>query len=320
MARGLGFSCITLLVLTACGSKGAPQTGFEGDGADAGAQTPDASGGVPTTDAGGGGDAQGPVLGGDDGGGTNGCVPVSATETKCDGKDDDCNGKIDDVDVGKDGICDCIRIGLIGKKGWYGSNNFEAWLTSKGTTVGRIQEDVADTLTDAELQPYDMVILDWLQRTYSFSEAQTFQTWMNAHHGVLALSGFAPDYDPARPNSLIGVIGLQMTSSTTFPNNMQITDFSPHPLTVGVTSVTFNGGSEVQDSPGAVAGTHTIFARSGGLPVGVAHETSSNRGVVWGDEWIEFDSEWSTVPDINRFWSNIVSYLTPRCEVPPPPK
>ncbi len=83
--------------------------------------------------------------------------------------------------------------------------------------------------------------------------------------------------------------------------------------------MTFNGGSEVQDAPGAGAGTHTTFAKSGGLPVGVAHETATSRGVIWGDEWIEFDSEWSTMPDINRFWSNIVSYLTPRCEVPPPP-
>jgi hypothetical protein len=261
-----------------------------------------------------------PALDPTDAGG-DACHKVSDTETKCDGIDDDCNGKIDDVDVGKDGICDCIRIGLVGKKGWYGSNNFQQWLESKGTTVTRIQETTTETLNTTQLGAFDMVILEWLQRSYTAAEAQDFKTWLGGRHGVLALSGFAPAYDPTLPNSLLSVIGLQFTGSMTFPDKMAITDFSPHPLTVNVQSVTFNGGSEVLDTPAAVAGLHTTFARSSGRAVGVAHDDPAGpRGVAWGDEWIEFDSEWSTIPDITRFWTNIVSYLAPRCEVPPPPK
>ncbi len=212
MIRGIGLACVALFSLAACGAKGVEASGFD-DAKDASAGNAPGDSSVPSSP---GTDAEtdtGPVLGGDEAGGggsVDGCVKVSNTETKCDGIDDDCNGKVDDVDVGKDGICDCIRIGLIGKKGWYGSNNFEAWLTSKGTTVARIQEATTDTLTDTQLAPFDMVILDWLQRDYSFAEAQTFQTWLNAHHGVLALSGYAPDYQQSRPNSLIGTIGLQL--------------------------------------------------------------------------------------------------------------
>jgi hypothetical protein len=329
MARGvvtlgligsLGISALAVVGLAACSSKqnvsAFTTLDASAGGIDGGSSPLDSGPSFP------GVDSSSLPLGGDDGGGgADGCIKVSQTETKCDGIDDDCNGRIDDLDVGKDGICDCIRIGLIGKKGWYGSNNFEQWLVSHGTAVSRIHDPpAAGTLTAADLAPFDMVILDWMQRSYSFTEAQTFQTWLNGHHGVLALSGFAPDYDVGQPNSLLGVLDLQLTGSSTFPNMMAITDFLPHPVTVGVTSVTFNGGSEVLDLPGAIASTHTTFARSSGRAAGVAHEDANGaRGVVWGDEWIEFDSEWSTVPDINRFWSNIISFLTPRCEVPPPP-
>src|SRR5689334_20015914 len=41
---------------------------------------------------------------------TSGCVPTQTIETTCNRIDDDCNGVVDDVDVGKDGICDCLGI------------------------------------------------------------------------------------------------------------------------------------------------------------------------------------------------------------------
>jgi len=39
---------------------------------------------------------------------------------------------------------------------------------------------------------------------------------------------------------------------------------------------------------------------------------------VWGDEWIEFDSEWTTLPRIKQFWVNIFAWVAPRgCALQP---
>jgi hypothetical protein len=250
-----------------------------------------------------------------------GCVKVSETETKCDGIDDDCNGKIDDVDVGKDGICDCVRIGLVGRPGYYGSNNFQAWLQARGTTVTRIQETTNDPLTAQQLAPFDMVILDWLQRPYTAAESQTFAQWLESGHGALALSGFAGDYEVERPNSLMKVVGLTFGIVTTFEGKETVTDFTTtHPIARGVSAVTFNGGSEVFSGVPTVAGTLTSVARLAPRDVLVAHEGTAARAAAFGDEWIEFDSEWRALPDIERLWANLVGFLAPRCTVPPPPR
>ena len=42
--------------------------------------------------------------------------------------------------------------------------------------------------------------------------------------------------------------------------------------------------------------------------------------LVWGDEWISFDSEWVGHPDyqVERFWLNALKWLSPagECQVP----
>ena len=42
--------------------------------------------------------------------------------------------------------------------------------------------------------------------------------------------------------------------------------------------------------------------------------------VVWGDEWITYDSQWQSVQDqqVERFWLNIFKWLSPPhvCQVP----
>src|SRR5690606_20103399 len=61
--------------------------------------------------------------------------PVNlGSETECDGLDENNNGVIDDVDVGKDGLCDCINMGFFGQiSSDAGSDNaaFEAWLVER---------------------------------------------------------------------------------------------------------------------------------------------------------------------------------------------
>ena len=120
-------------------------------------------------------------------GGPGPCTPVSAIESVCDGKDDDCNGRVDDVDSGKDGICDCLRIGIVGSPGSNPSANFQAWLQARGTTVERTHQTAGETFDSAFLDKYDVVIFDRLPREYTTNEAATLKTWMEARGGFVSM-------------------------------------------------------------------------------------------------------------------------------------
>ena len=39
---------------------------------------------------------------------------------------------------------------------------------------------------------------------------------------------------------------------------------------------------------------------------------------AFGDEWIQFDSEWQQMPEIKQLWVNILGWLSPQsfCTVP----
>ena len=38
----------------------------------------------------------------------------------------------------------------------------------------------------------------------------------------------------------------------------------------------------------------------------------TEHGFVWGDEWIEYDSEWSTMPRIPQLWLQVFTWIAPR--------
>lgn len=315
MTRAAGVACLALLLLH-CGSD---EGGVAGGGGTAG--TPGGGSGG-TSGAAGFGGAGGAGAGGtggtlvlpDSGSDTGPCTPTSTTETKCDGLDDDCNGKIDDVDAGKDGICDCLRIGIIGSPGSNPSANFQAWLEAKGTTAERTHKTATEAFDLAFLGKYDVVILDWLPREYTAAEADALKQWMEAGGGLMSMTGYngtpTPDF---YPNTLLAPLGLAYQPGLlTEP----VTIFANHPVTVGLTSVTFAGGYLVKDS-GSVGGTSTVIGSISAGPVAFAHERGKGRGVVWGDEWIEFDSEWQTLPQIEKLWVNIFAWIGPQdsCQV-----
>lgn len=233
-----------------------------------------------------------------------GCVP-SGPEV-CDGIDNDCNDLVDDVDEGGDGIFDCSRIALFGGPGSLGSSNFLNWLGSNGVTVTRLQTDTA-SLTPQILADYDVVILDRLVREYTADEAALFRDWIEAGGGVMSMTGYSgAAVDRLNPNSLLNELGLGYVDGL---RSGPVTMFVPHATTSSLTSITFAGGFRVEVLPGPLAATSTVVALLPDGPAAVAAERGSGRVFVWGDEWVQFDSEWSSMPEIPRFWANVLGWL-----------
>ena len=258
--------------------------------------------GGPTFDVGGGGET-----------GNVDCTPVSETETTCDGIDDDCNGFIDDIDAGGDGICDCLAIAIVGTPGGLASSQFQQWLIDRGSSADRIDPAVIDATVLAD---YDVVILDQLTREYTAAEATAFDTWVSAGGGLMSMTGHTASPVSAQqwPNSILGPMGLTYSGALL---NGPVTDFEVHPITVGLTSVTFLGGFEVvAENPAA---NDVVGRLPNGAVAGMAQERASGKIFVWGDEWIEYDSEWAALPEITQLWVNIFEWITPTTLCLPPP-
>lgn len=243
-----------------------------------------------------------------------GCIPSPEI---CDDIDNDCDDQIDNVDVGKDGICDCLNIALIGNQGANPSAEFQLWLEAQGTQVDRISTMQNELLDKATLNKYDIIILDYLIRSYTAEEAMTTQTWVESGGGLMSMTGFTnAQFSADRPNSLIKPMGLSYNTSKGFFSG-PVTQFVPHPITMGLTSISFYGGLFIDIVNDGVGVNKTIMTLPQG-PVGVVQDRLAGRLFIFGDEWVEFDSEWKNIPQIKQFWVQVLSYLGPKesCQVP----
>jgi len=216
--------------------------------------------------------------------------------------------------------CARLNIGILGNPGSNGSSNFEQWLTKAGTSVQRIQTSPDDPMTDATLEPFDAVVLDCLTRDYSTDEAASFAAWVSAGGGVAAMSGYHDDTTVDwRANSLLAPLGVAFSGERSWG---PATSFAAHPITQGLTSVTFTGGYPVSDLGGA-SSTSTAIAflpSTPPKPVAFAVQKGSGHAFVWGDEWIEFDSEWAALPQIPQLWVQVFAWIAPTttCGLIPP--
>jgi hypothetical protein len=223
----------------------------------------------------------------------------------------------EDPDAGNE--CSHLNIGILGNPGARASSNFQQWLVDSGTSAQRIHTSSNEPLTAATLKPFDVVVLDWLTRQYTADEAAIFADWVSAGHGVVSMSGYSNTAADWNANSLLAPLQVAYSGSLlTDP----IEDFATHPVTTGLTSVTFTGGYAVSDLGGS-ASTRTpiaYFSDTAKTTVGIAVQMGKGRAVVWGDEWIEFDSEWSTLPQITQFWVQLFAWIAPvnKCELSPP--
>ncbi len=215
----------------------------------------------------------------------------------------------------------CRRIGIMGAPGANPSANFQAWLEMQGAIVTRFHATAtAPTLVRALLETFDLVIVDWLQRTYTTEEATVLSDWVMAGGALMVMTGHDSGATADRHLSLLTTLGPTYDLAAG-PLDGPAT-LLPHPTTMTADGsgtlppVTFLGGLrtvvptslETTIVPMAVIGTETV---------GVAGPLGDGRVLLFGDEWIEFDSEWSTMPPIPQFWLNTVQWLSPEEPVTP---
>ncbi len=259
--------------------------------------------------------------------------PGDGTPEICDGIDNDSNGMVDDVDEGHDGICDCLNIATIGHIGpWSdGGDIFASWLNQRSPLGAVALED--QVLTPELLQPFQVIVVLYVATTearslgdnvapahHPFTEAEVaaFRDWVANGGGVMTTIGYAGNEadEVVNVNLLLNAVGLGY-SSTKLSLMGDIERWDPHPVTQGVSRIFTDDGAE----PDGAMGTSLAWDANDRVALQVG-QYESGRVVVWGDEWLTYDSEWADITDqqVELFWVNILKWLSPpeQCQVPIP--
>jgi hypothetical protein len=291
----------------ACSSSGNSdgKGGLSGPGPGGGGQ------GAPNPDPGiiipaasnGGGTGGGPSPNGSGG-------PITGTETTCDGQDNDHNGIIDDVDVGKDGLCDCIHIGFFGdvaSDAGTATGSFEAWLVARSGLIPIQHLAATETLTSAWLSNLQVLIVGGLKKraasagsnpAFSAVELAAFDDWVqNKGGGAVTLSGYTTSIADARPvsellqhsglsydlNSVSGAGVISEDGPPVWLNEIATPD---HPIVDGVKEVGIYFGYPV-------LGDGTVIFTGEGYNLGMAKQWGKGHVFAFSDEWITQDATWS---------------------------
>ncbi len=254
-------------------------------------------------------------------------------EDACDGVDNDGNGVVDDVDVGQDGICDCLKIATVGRMGIWGTGNvFTQWLNSRGAEAAA---DLGDqVLTDDLLAPYQVIVVlnlamftvrnkgvtyPEISHAYSTDEATAMENWIRAGGGLMGTIGYTSNEtaEMTNINTLLAFSGMGYNSAATDTDG-DVSNWLSHPTTSGMGVARMRNGSRPLTTAGSTIGWDGQDREA--LQV---LEIDGGRIALWGDEWITYDSDWNNVSDldIELFWLNLIKWLTPpmQCQVPIPP-
>jgi hypothetical protein len=143
------------------------------------------------------------------------------------------------------------------------------------------------------------------------------QAWVEAGGGLMSMTGPHQQPDACRPPELVDRADgaeLQRQRGLLLGSGHAV---RAAPDQHGPDLAPFAGGLFIDIVDDGVGVNQTIMTLPPG-PVGVVQERMMGRLFVFGDEWVEFDSQWMNMPDIKQFWVQTLSYLGPKdsCAVP----
>ncbi|HRI68723.1 MAG TPA: hypothetical protein PK156_31055, partial [Polyangium sp.] len=240
----------------------------------------------------------------------------------CDGIDNDNDGEIDNVDAGGDGVCDCLRIATLGLPGQWGAGDvFAQWLDARSNNGAVALND--QVLTKDLLDKYQVIVaqdLSKMNRAYAPEEVTALSDWVKAGGGFMTLIGYADPTERTNVNTLLASFTMSYGPAQILPKTggqtIPVTNWVMHPVTNGVTRIGVDNGYPVE-------GMGQTLATEQGYDVLKAQEVASGHVLMWGDEWLTYDSEWTQHPEyqLELFWLNAIKWLTPakNCQVAIPP-
>jgi hypothetical protein len=203
-------------------------------------------------------------------------------------------------------------IAILGAPGVYDETAWLTFLRAYPFAVTRV-DLISAPLGDRALVAFDIVILDRLSRIFDADEAATLASWVHRGGSLLALAGYVNnEEDQARQNSLLAALPVRYAPGLIAMGPFRyVSDFSAHPTTAGLRSVPFWGGYRVTLT-GTCDGPSQTVASLDGDPVAVACQHGAGRVYVWGDEWVEYSSQWASGTDAPRFWQDAMDWLAHR--------
>jgi hypothetical protein len=256
------------------------------------------------------GTAQGVLIGdGSQAVDSNGNPVNIGTEVACDGVDENVNGIVDDVDKGKDGLCDCLRIGFLGDFASDAGNRtgaFESWLEER-SDVPVAHVGALDAITPELLKDLQVVVIGNLSQRangtpYAPAEVEALRQWVEVDAGgLMSLAGYtARENDIVPTVTLLAPTGLSYDYMGRGPGVMgtgappMITRgivAADHPTLAGLTAMgVYNAYPVVGDG--------RVLIREGTFNLAMAKTLGAGNVFAFSDEWITQDALWA--PMLNR--------------------